>query len=126
MLHNAARRHRRDIAAGRLMLHHGSIMQLPFADQALDGVVTVNTLYFIDDLDRACAELARVLRSSGRIVIGVADPDAMSRMPFTQHGFRLRPVLEVIDTLRGAGLAVEHRRISQDNDAPHLLIATPT
>jgi hypothetical protein len=31
----------------------------------------------------------------------------------------------VLATLRGVGLAVEHRRISQDIDAPHLLIATP-
>ena len=46
-------------------------------------------------------------------------------MPFTGHGFHLRPVPEVIDTLRGVGPAVEHRRIGQDDDAPHLLIATP-
>jgi hypothetical protein len=32
----------------------------------------------------------------------------------------------VVDTLRGAGLGVEHRRISQADDAPHLLSATPT
>jgi hypothetical protein len=50
----------------------------------------------------------------------------MKTLPFTGHGFHLRPVSEVIDTLRGAGLAVEQRRISQGEDAPHLLIATPT
>ena len=126
MLSQATRRYRRDIAAGRLALHTGSLTQLPFADGALDGVLTVNTIYFIAELDRAFTELARVVASSGRIVIGVADPDVMARMPFTGHGFHLRPVPEVIDTLRGAGLAVEHRRISQRDDAPHLLIATPT
>ena len=126
MLSQATRRYRRDIAAGRLALHTGSLTQLPFADGALDGVLTVNTIYFIAELDRAFTELARVVASSGRIVIGVADPDVMARMPFTGHGFHLRPVPEVIDTLRGVGLAVEHRRISQGDDAPHLLIATPT
>jgi hypothetical protein len=50
----------------------------------------------------------------------------MAKMPFTSHGFHLRPVPEVIDTLRGAGLAVEHRRISRGDGAPHLLIATLT
>ena len=126
MLSNAARRYRRAIAAERLALHTGSLTQLPFADSALNGVLTVNTIYFVAELDRAFTELARVVGSSGRIVIGVADPDAMARMPFTGHGFHLRPVPEVIDTLRGAGLAVEHRRISQGHDAPHLLVATPT
>ena len=112
MLSQAARRYRRDIAAGRLALHTGSLTQLPFADGALNGVLTVNTIYFIAELDGAFTELARVVGSSGRIVVGVADPDAMARMPFTGHGFHLRPIPEVIDTLRGAGLGVEHRRIS--------------
>jgi arsenite methyltransferase len=79
MLDNAGRRYRRDIAAGRLALHRGSMTQLPFADGALDGMITVNTVYFVAELDRACAEFARVLRGSGRAVIGVADPDAMRR-----------------------------------------------
>jgi arsenite methyltransferase len=126
MLSQATRRYRRDIAAGRLTLHTGSLTQLPFADSALNGVLTVNTIYFIAELDPAFTELARVVGSAGRIVVGLADPDAMARMPFTGHGFHLRSVAEVIDTLRGAGLGVEHRRISQAHDAPHLLIATPT
>jgi arsenite methyltransferase len=126
MLSQAARRYSRDTASGRLALHSGSLTQLPFADSALDGVITVNTIYFITELDRAFAELARVIASAGRIVVGLADPDAMARMPFTGHGFHLRSVAEVIDALRGVGLGVEHRRISQGDDAPHLLIATPT
>lgn len=126
MLSNAARRYRHAIAAGRLALHNGSLTQLPFADGELDGVLTVNTIYFVDKLDRAFTELARVVGSSGRIVVGVADPDTMKKMPFTGTGFHLRPVSEVIETLRGAGLAVEQRRISQADGAPHLLIATPT
>jgi arsenite methyltransferase len=66
------------------------------------------------------------VRRSGRAVVGLADPDVMAKMPFTRQGFQLRPVPEVIHTLRGAGLAVEHRRVSQGDDSPHLLIATPT
>jgi arsenite methyltransferase len=126
MLSQATRRFRRDIAAGRLALHTGSLTQLPFPDGALDGVLTVNTIYFVVDLDRAFAELARVVGSTSRIVVGLADPDAMARMPFSGYGFHLRPVPEVIEALRGAQLAVEHRRISRDDGAPHLLIATPT
>ena len=61
----------------------------------------------------------------GRLVIGIADPDVMAKLPFTGHGFLLRPVQDVIDALRGTGLTVEHQQISDDADAPHLLIATP-
>src|SRR3984893_13678317 len=126
MLSQAARRYRRDIAAGRLALHTGALTQLPFADSALTGVLTVNTIYVVAELDPAFTEVARVVGSAGRIVVGLVDPDAMAKMPFTGHGFHLRSVPEVIDTLRGAGLGVEHRRICQAHDAPHLLVAPPT
>lgn len=59
------------------------------------------------------------------MVVGVADPEAMARMPFTGHGFYLRPVSEVIDALGSAGFSVQHRRIDADDTAPHLLVATP-
>jgi ubiquinone/menaquinone biosynthesis C-methylase UbiE len=125
MLAAAARRYRRDIADGRLTLHEGSLTQLPFADGQLSGVITVNTIYFVPELDRACAELVRVVNTSGRIVIGLVDPDAMAKMPPTRHGFCIRPVAEVIDTLRAAGLTVEYRRIDQGFPPFHLLIGTP-
>lgn len=123
MLSRAARRYRRDIATGRLSLHSGSMTQLPFPDGALDGAITVNTIYFVAELDRAFRELARVINGRGRLVIGLADPDVMAKLPFTEHGFHLRPVPDVIDTLRSTGLTVEHRQISGDANAPHLLIA---
>lgn len=127
MLSRAARRFRRDIASGRLGLHTASLTELPLATDSLDGAITVNTIYFIPELDRAFAELARVTKSSGRVVIGLGDPDDMAGTPVTQHGFRLRPVTEVIDLLRGAGLTVEdHRRLGQGNDAFHLLVARPS
>lgn len=123
MLHQAAGRYRRDIATGRLSLHSGSMTQLPFADGALDGAITVNTIYFVAELDGAFRELARVINSRGRLVIGLADPDVMVRLPFTGTGFHLRPVPDVIDALRSTGLTVEHRQTSEDANAPHLLIA---
>jgi SAM-dependent methyltransferase len=123
MLSQAAGRYRRDIATGRLSLHSGSMTQLPFADGALDGAITVNTIYFVAELDSAFRELARVMNSRGRLVVGLADPDVMAKLPFTGHGFHLRPVPDVIDALRSTGLTVEHRRISEDANAPHLLIA---
>jgi arsenite methyltransferase len=81
-----------------------------------------NTVYFIDDLAPAFAELARVLRPSGRAVLGVGDPAAMTRMPVTRHR-RLRPVFEITDGLTGAGLTlVEDRRVGDGPDAFHLLV----
>jgi arsenite methyltransferase len=123
MLRAAEVRFRAECAKGRLLLHHGTIAALPLADGSVDGLITVNTVYFIEDLGVAFGELARVVAPGGRAVVGLGDPDAMSRMPVTAHGFRLRPVEELLEVLRGAGFAeVGHERHGDDSRPFHLLV----
>jgi arsenite methyltransferase len=123
MLGQARRRFRTDIDTGRLELHEAPMNRLPLADDSLDGLISTNTIYFIEDLAPAFDELARVLRPSGRAVLGVGDPAAMAKMPFTKHEFRLRPITDVTGHLHDAGLeVVEDRRVGDGDDAYHLLI----
>ena len=109
----------------RLRLARGSLTELPLDDGSVDALITVNTVYFISQLDTACAELARVLRPGGRAVIGIGDPDVMARLPFTKHGFTIRPVAEIAAALRNSGLDVEQRRIEDKPIPRYLLIGTP-
>jgi SAM-dependent methyltransferase len=126
MLSRAARRFRDEIANGRLSLHAASLTDLPLRPAALDGAITINTIYFIRDQDRAFSELARVLQGSGRAVIGLADPEWMSAMPTTPYGFRVRPVSELMDAATCARLHVdEDRRIGPDPHPYHLLVVSP-
>jgi SAM-dependent methyltransferase len=46
----------------------GDVQQLPFADGSFDCALAAWMLYHVPDLDRALAELARVLRPGGRLV----------------------------------------------------------
>ncbi|MBD0330312.1 MAG: class I SAM-dependent methyltransferase [Thermoleophilia bacterium] len=46
----------------------GDVQQLPFADGEFDCAVAAWMLYHVPDVDRAVAELARVLRPGGRLV----------------------------------------------------------
>jgi arsenite methyltransferase len=126
MLGAAERRYETARSSGLLKLQHGTLVDLPFADRSLDGLVTVNTLYFVADLAGAFTELARVLRPSARAVVGVGDPTAMASMPQTRHGFRLRPVEDLVRGMQEAGLTVvRHDRVGDGDDAFHLLVATP-
>ncbi len=76
------------------------------------------------DLHAALTEVARVLRPGGRLVLGVGDPEAMARMPFTKHGFILRPISQVVEHLNAAGiLVVDDQRIGSDSPAFHVLVA---
>jgi arsenite methyltransferase len=125
MLARARRRHRRAVADGRLVLHEASMTDLPLVDASVEAAMTVNTIYFVPD--DVFAEFARVLAPSGRLVIGLGDPDAMARAPVTVHGFRIRPVVQVQAALTAAGLALtDHRRVGHSADAFHLLLARPT
>ena len=90
-------------------------MDLPLPDESLDAVITVNTVYFVADLDRAFAEIARVLRPTGRAVIGVGDPDTMAAMAVTAHGFTIRPIDELVGALRApVSPSPAWKRVGQD------------
>jgi arsenite methyltransferase len=92
---------------------------LPLPDHCLDAAITVNTLYFVADLDTACTELARVLRPGGRLVVGIGGPEAMARMPFTAYGFTLRSVDDVIAVLRKAGFDLtDHQHLAGRHSDP--------
>jgi arsenite methyltransferase len=122
MLRRAKARFTRDLQSGRLRLHRGSLTELPFGDASFDAVITINTVYFITGIEAACAELARVLRPGGRVVVGIGDPDVMRRAPFTQYGFTLRSVPEIVAALENTGLTVEQRHIEERPIPRYLLI----
>lgn len=126
MLAAARRRFRTEIAQGRLGLYEAPIERLPLPTGSLDGAMTINTIYFLSDLVAALTECARVLAPGGRLVVGLGDPEAMARLPFTAHGFRIRPLAEVTAALAAAGLAlVDHRRVGGGALSYHLLLAEP-
>jgi ubiquinone/menaquinone biosynthesis C-methylase UbiE len=123
MVSQASGRFKRDLASGRLHLHTGSITELPLEDRSLQGAITINTIYFITELDRALSELARVVAPAGRVVVGIGDPEMMRRIPTTPFGFTIRPVDDVVATAKSAGLDLQdHQRVGQGDAASHLLV----
>ncbi|UMG92667.1 methyltransferase domain-containing protein [Nocardioides sp. TF02-7] len=129
MLTRAARNHHEELAVARLQLHEAAMQSLPLASGLLDGWISLNTIYFVDDLGPAFDELARVLAPTGRGVLGVADPAWLAAQPVARHGFTVRPVAEVVARLERSGLTVEQRQVTGSRPtagaAPyHLLVCT--
>jgi SAM-dependent methyltransferase len=50
-------------------LFTASVTELPFEDGYFDGLVTVSSLEFVEDIDRACREIKRVLSPDGVFVV---------------------------------------------------------
>ena len=52
----------------------GSVLSMPFGESSFDAVVNPISLNFVEDIDRAYDEIARVLRSGGTFMTGIANP----------------------------------------------------
>jgi len=112
MLCAAARRNSRGIARGAVRLHAGDGTRLPAADDTLDAVIGVHTLYFWPDPAATVAEIARALRPGGRVVLAFRDGAAPLPSRFDPGVYDVPTVATATAWLEDAGLTdvTAHRR----------------
>lgn len=106
-------------ARGRIRVVDGAAEVLPVADRSTDALWSVNTMHHWVDPERASAEIARVLRDGGRIVLVDEDFDDPSHPEYERfksrrgdneddgghrHGFAMVDAEQMGGLLRGAGL----------------------
>jgi arsenite methyltransferase len=73
----------------------GDVAALPYADQSFDAAVCTQVYEYVPDIDRALAELYRVLKAGGRAVI--VDTDWESCVWHSSDQARMRRVIEAWD-----------------------------
>lgn len=88
--------------------------RLPFGDGSFDRALSVNTVYFQENVGGWLSELRRVLVPSGRLCLSFAEREFMQSLPFTQHGFHLIDGDEVADLAEVQGLKLLRRVEQQD------------
>lgn len=69
MVSAARRRNIQAIKRGLVDLRYGEVAHLPFADSTFDKVLGIHTLYFWSNPTSALAELRRVLKVGGTLVV---------------------------------------------------------
>lgn len=109
MLHQAKELNETAVARGRMMLVHGPFSPLPWIDGTFDKILLVNVVYFFDTAGQDIAEVYRVLRPGGRVVIYATSRDTMRSWPFAgPETHRTFGAQDLAELLEGAGFSPSH------------------
>ncbi|MDR0334871.1 MAG: class I SAM-dependent methyltransferase [Methanomassiliicoccaceae archaeon] len=86
MVRAAAKRNRKAVKDGRLMLSEGSADRIPFT-QKFDLVYTINTVYFWPDLNAGLREIMKNLRDGGVFLNVFYSKEMLNRLKTADHGY---------------------------------------
>lgn len=75
------------IVSGKATFVCGNADTMLFDDNTFDKILTANTIYFWDDVAKTFAEIKRVLKANGKLVIAVRPEALMKTYPMTKYGF---------------------------------------
>ncbi len=123
MLAAANRRLRGSLSSGRLALSRASVESLPYSDAEFDKACSVNTTYFWPDLGRGLAELARVVRPGGRLVLGFVAPEDIVRAGLDRHGFSHHSPEQLNAALMVAGFQPTSLRSGEDSRGSFFVVS---
>jgi ubiquinone/menaquinone biosynthesis C-methylase UbiE len=92
----------------RATFQQTSLGTLPFPDHGFDAALALNLLYFCDEAGTMVADLKRVLRPGGRLMVYVTDRASMEAWPFVRHGtHRLFDETALVEALVAGGFVAD-------------------
>ncbi len=82
------------------------VTNMPFDDGSFNKIFTINTIYFWEDATAILAELKRVLKKNGTLIISLRPKHLMQNYPFTKYGFTLFAKADVGQLLEANGFTI--------------------
>jgi SAM-dependent methyltransferase len=124
MVTQATARNRAACRDGRATLRHGDGITIPFPDDGADAAITAHTIYFMPDPAATIADIARVLRPGGTLVIACRTSDDDTPAWIDPNIYRIRTADELTTILRTAGFDhIQHEPGDDESHFVHLFIA---
>jgi ubiquinone/menaquinone biosynthesis C-methylase UbiE len=99
MIAEAQMRNSEFVEKGQAEFLLASASELPFEDNTFDRIFSVNTIYFWEAPEEELAEIRRVLKKDGKLLIAARPKSIMEQMPFTNYGFTRYSKEELADLL---------------------------
>lgn len=90
----------------KLELKQGSVHRIPYPDQSFDHIISINTVYFWNDVPDAFAEVRRVLKPGGTFVLSLREKETLKKIKATKYGFHFYETDDLIDALETTGFTV--------------------
>lgn len=87
MVDEACKQNEKFIASGQAEFIKADANELPFNPVSFDKVFSVNTIYFWENPQIVLAEIWRVLKPKGQVIISVRPKYIMEHYPFVKYGF---------------------------------------
>jgi len=108
----------KNIPGARFLL--GEVAAMPFADQTFDVCFGINVVYFWENPEKELAEIIRVLKPGGMLMLGYRPKTYMQAIPFTQFGFTLYEISDLEEFLTKHGF---ENITTQTEEEPDRIIA---
>ena len=124
MTEMAARRAGALVAFGRVRIVTASVDALPFPDSSFDKALCVHVVYFWRDLDPSLFEIARVLKSGGRLALLFRTNASQEVGAFPADIYHFPALEGMTAALEGAGFRVETADAAAERTSPVLVTAT--
>lgn len=107
------------VQAGKASFHLASADAMPFGDAGFDRVFSIGVVHFWTDPAASLAEVRRVLRPGGVMLMGCLAPKDAPDFAQKEYGFHLRDAPEWDALCRGAGFAdVDVQTVESDQTTP--------
>ncbi len=127
MVKQASARNRAACRDERATLRHGDGITIPFPDNSVDAAFTVHTIYFMPDPTATLADIARVLRPGGTLVIACRTSDTPTPAWMDPSVYRIPTATQLTAMLFDAGYdTVDHDTVNTSGHDLHLFAARLT
>lgn len=101
-------------ASAKFILSHAD--HLPFDNGYFDKVFTVNTIYFWENAVATLAEICRVLKPDGMLIVTLRPKNIMDNLPVVKYGFTTFTVEDVVRLLSENRFEVFYAKEYDDTD----------